>query len=189
MRRDSAPPRMVRLLLAALALAGCGPRYDPTLIVLPEGYRGPLVVIFDRPEGGAAVREDGRRLIRADSAGVALTAFPLTYGRVDDVYVSERDDGWCLYPPYHVSVAGRYPLCSDSVRVWGRGTGALLADDGTGTFSSDAEGTVAFASYYVGTVAEAESLRVRASPFDDAEIVRRRLSERSGPARRRAPPP
>ena len=175
---------MLRLLLAAVVLAGCGPRYDPTLVVLPEGHRGPLVVVYDRPEGGAALREDGRRLIRADSAGVALTSFPPTYGRVDDVYVSERADGRCLYPPHHVSVAGRYPPCSDSVQVWGMGTGGLLASDGAGTFSTGARGTVEFAVSYVGTVAERESLRTGALQLDAAEIVRRRLAGGGRPARR-----
>ena len=175
---------MVRLFLVALALAGCAPNYDPTLVVLPEGYRGPLVVVYDRPEGEPAVREDGRRLIRADSTGVALTPFPPTYGRTDDVYVSERVGGRCLYPPYHVSVAGRYPLCPDSVRVWGMGTGALLADDGAGTFSADAPGTVEFTASYVGTVAERESLRVGALQLDAGEIVRRHLARGGRPARR-----
>ena len=140
-------------------------RYDPTLVILPEGYRGPLVVIFDQPDGDPAVREGGRRRLRADSSGVVVTAFPPTFGRVDEVYVSERPEGRCLYPPAPVDVADRYPLCSDSIRVWLKGTGSL----GTGP---DA---IPFADGYVGTVADAESLRTGALPYAPAETVRRRV--------------
>ena len=148
-------------------------RYDPTTVVLPDGYRGPLVVLFDQPESvaGPARREDGRRLLRADSSGVVRTAFPPTFGWVDEMYVVERRGGRCLLPPRHVDWADRYPPCGDSVSVWVKGTGSL----GTG------DDAVALAHAFVGTTAEAESLRVGALAYEPFALARRALGLPSPP--------
>ena len=108
------------LLAVVLASTACqGDRAAPQTIVVPDGYRGYVTVLYGVPEAGAETDPDGRRVLRVDEDGVAVTAHERGPGVLDDLYVSDRHGGRCMYEPTSEGRPRPYPPC-DAGGVSGR---------------------------------------------------------------------
>lgn len=93
-----------RALTAAAALAlgavalGCGDGVTPVVYVLPPGYRGPVVIIFDDPRGRPPEYEQRpyaatARVYRIPAGGVLRTRFGPVHGSYEPSVVYEDAAG------------------------------------------------------------------------------------------------
>ncbi|CAM4428686.1 DUF6843 domain-containing protein [Corallococcus exiguus] len=67
------------LLPALLGLLACGTRAAPEVHLIPQGYRGPVVIFFNVPGARSALQEDGREY-RIGEDGTLAVSSPPNYG-------------------------------------------------------------------------------------------------------------
>lgn len=58
----------------------------PETYLIPATYRGPVVVVFNQPDGQKAEVEQGRRIYRIPPSGVLFTQFAAEQGFIDQQY-------------------------------------------------------------------------------------------------------
>lgn len=126
---------------------------DAETFLIPEGYRGKAIVIFDQPEGQAPETESGRRLYRIPKSGVLFTQFKSDPAIVDQEfdYVSSGGQRKKLavqdLPEGSNWQAPQKPG-SDSIAVFGAGATRAI---------SGASGTITFSEFSVGTAREVKA--------------------------------
>lgn len=142
--------RLRVLLNAALVgsafavMAGCTRYAEPEVHLIPEGYIGPVNIIYDQPHGASTRDERGWQVYDVGPNGIHISAFESNFGRVtghEYFYVSPDGDrrrlkysGW--------EFAHRAP--DTMFAVWAGSTGNLgLQSEGAG-----------FYKYFVGTAAD-----------------------------------
>ncbi len=72
------------LLIPLLLVAGACARdeqAEPEVFLIPSGYVGEVVVLFDVADGVAAEIQGGRRIYRIPPSGILRTQLPPAYGR------------------------------------------------------------------------------------------------------------
>jgi hypothetical protein len=144
---------IVALPFAALALVSAVNRAEPELHRLPEGFAGPVVILFNDSAGSPAEYDGKRRVYRIPPSGVLRTQFGRNAGMVRDRrYVHASADG-------SRETRVRFDLATDStVDPWVvRDLGYMLV----GTGSSASSPPPAYRAYTISRRSEAQSLESR----------------------------
>lgn len=71
--------KRVGLLLFCFSLASCVEYAEPQSYLLPDGFTGAFVVVFNQKEGTPKEYENGRRIYRIPKNGVLFTQFDIDY--------------------------------------------------------------------------------------------------------------
>lgn len=66
---------LLSLLICSFLTASCQNLGEETIYLIPEGYEGNVLVIFNQPNGRDAVYEGKKRVYKIDSTGVLRTKF------------------------------------------------------------------------------------------------------------------
>lgn len=75
---------------------------EPETFLIPDGFRGELVVFYDEPCGSAPKRVDGRRIYEIPESGVLVTAFDKNKGYLDRKFFFVSNDGTMReFPEFH----------------------------------------------------------------------------------------
>jgi|GEM_PF-2247722 len=88
--------RIGLLLLLSMTMPACGQTIEPEIYLLPAGFEGPVLIIFNQAEGAAPKYEGEARVYEIPASGVLWTQF-------------SDQSGWVPkgYPKfYHVSADG-----------------------------------------------------------------------------------
>jgi len=88
--------RMALLLVVSMTMPACGQTIEPEIHLLPAGFEGPVLIIFNQAEGAAPKYEEEARVYEIPASGVLWTQF-------------SDQSGWVPkgYPKfYHVSADG-----------------------------------------------------------------------------------
>lgn len=80
-------------ILQILLLLSCGNKADDTIILIPEGYVGPVLVIYNQDNGAEKEYEDGKRVYRIPENGVLETQFSPNYGVQNNEYYYVSSNG------------------------------------------------------------------------------------------------
>jgi hypothetical protein len=83
------------LLIAAtfiLGLMACSKGEDSFRIV-PKGYEGLVIIIFDSNKSDTQDYEDGKRLYKIPDSGILITGFSENYGSQSPFYFEEDSNG------------------------------------------------------------------------------------------------
>jgi len=67
-------------------LASCEHHCTPEVFLIPEGYKGPIYIIYNQKDGSDAEYENGKRVYRIPPTGVLLTKFADEYGIINQEY-------------------------------------------------------------------------------------------------------
>jgi hypothetical protein len=131
----------------AVCATGCSPRQaDSEVHLIPEGYVGPVYVVYDQPDGASTRDERGWRVYEVGPDGIHLSAFEPNTGRLQGwEYYYVGPDGRRRLPSYSWSFARTE--ADSTFAVW---VGAL---GGTGGDRKDGRG-LTFYEYFVGTAAD-----------------------------------
>ena len=138
-----------------LVLLAIGPHAPSTTVLVPDGYRGPVVVVFNEPCAPPLPRQDGRRIAAVPADGIVLASdveeldWPVLPR--DDEYVAVDGQGRRLYtlPDLDYPPSGSDPAPVDSSQL-----GTLWHLGPTTGVSPDAGSEVWFMyqKAYVGSV-------------------------------------
>ena len=178
-------PRLHKIIVlcAITALtAGCEPRIDNEIHLIPAGYVGAVLIVFNDPGGVPEEYENGWRVYRIGANGVLRTRFRLTYGvgkgkffymepgghreEIHSIWLAtEKGDAETIY--VYAEVIGTHAVSIPK-------DGHLVL----GTDASPKEGAINTQKYIVGRTSDADSLTRIAVRLEDSvarsyrEIVR-----------------
>jgi uncharacterized protein DUF6843 len=157
------------LLLGAACVGTCS---ESEIHLIPAGYEGPILIIFDDPAGVPERHERGKRVYAIPSNGVLRTRFG-------------PNPGWGRPDYYYVDPAGRRTpvqrggLCTDSV------PGDVVRACRIAELSILGRLTPPYTSYVVGRNATYGAAQTRLESLVLAEVFRDSASTPSGAAGRR----
>lgn len=117
--------KRVGLLLFYFSLASCVEYAEPQSYLLPNGFTGAFVIVFNQKEGTPKEYENGRRIYRIPKNGVLFTQFDIDYR----VFTPESAK------TYYVDSLGRKV---DSLELWFKNSNRnnnFLLDGYNGGFS------------------------------------------------------
>jgi len=84
-------------IILTLFLSGCtsfGKETTDTIYVIPEGYEGDLIVLYNVPGAETLQEEDGFSVVIFSADGTAITATKdMKYGTVNDLYYTVNKEG------------------------------------------------------------------------------------------------
>jgi len=67
--------RMALLLVVSMTMPACGQTIEPEIHLLPAGFEGPVLIIFNQAEGAAPKYEGEARVYEIPASGVLWTQF------------------------------------------------------------------------------------------------------------------
>ena len=67
-------------LLLLLTITGCAQEAEDTIRLMPEGYQGPVLIIFNQKYGTPKEYEGDKRLYRIPENGILITQYGPNYG-------------------------------------------------------------------------------------------------------------
>jgi hypothetical protein len=74
---------LITCLTFLLFLTSCFSQAEPEIHLIPKGYRGPVIIIFDQKNGSPEKYEDGSRVYKVPADGILKTQFiPQTKGSI-----------------------------------------------------------------------------------------------------------
>jgi hypothetical protein len=80
------------------------PKAEPETILLPQNFRGHLVVVFDEPCGQSLAYEKGRRIYRIPNNGILIINAKQTFGVIDrKFYLVDENGNKVEMPEFHWS--------------------------------------------------------------------------------------
>ena len=71
---------LILTLLSFCICVGCIENGENSIKLLPKGYTGPVLIVFNQPNGEPKEYEDGKRLYRIPKDGILKTKFEPDYG-------------------------------------------------------------------------------------------------------------
>lgn len=81
-------------LILVCHLVSCRRTAEPELFLIPNGYKGIIVVLFDQSTGSETFYNDGRRVYPITQNGILRTKFKKTiHGRVNQQYFYVDQNG------------------------------------------------------------------------------------------------
>ena len=80
-------------LVFLLTLTGCAQQGDDTIRLIPEGYMGTVLIIFNQEDGTPKEYDNGKRIYRIPENGILKTQFEPNYGSQKNQFFYENDIG------------------------------------------------------------------------------------------------
>lgn len=77
------------------------PKAEPETFLIPQNFRGQLVVKFSEPCGQSGTYENGRRVYQIPLDGVLITRLPQTLGVIDREFFLDQGGDVTLIPEFH----------------------------------------------------------------------------------------
>jgi len=79
--------KIISLILICFLLLGCD-RAEKEIFVLPQGFTGYVLIVYDQPGGQEQVYEDGKRVYNIPTNGILKTKFT-------------NNPGWMEFPEFY----------------------------------------------------------------------------------------
>jgi len=74
-------------------LISCSDRCEPETFLIPEGYHGQVMIVYNQKKGKPKKYEGSRRVYEIPENGILFTAFPNEEGIIDQEYYFITDSG------------------------------------------------------------------------------------------------
>ncbi len=74
-------------------LTGCFDNATPETYIIPDGYQGRILIVYDQAKGRDEEFIGNRRVYRIDSNGMLVTKFKSEDGIIDEEYYYQEADG------------------------------------------------------------------------------------------------
>lgn len=72
--------RLIYSLILLVSVISCGQKAEDTVRLIPEGYEGSVLIIFNQEDGEPKEYEEGKRVYKIPDNGVLKTQFEPNYG-------------------------------------------------------------------------------------------------------------
>ena len=110
------------LITSGVFVLGCW-NDDPEVYLIPQGYRGPVIVAFEQADGQPERRASDTLIYAVPRSGILKTqaSFPDGFRQISYYYVDGQGKRQRI--PYHSPVTGMPP---DSLQVFGVVSGYLV---------------------------------------------------------------
>ncbi|MBW8200532.1 DUF6843 domain-containing protein [Flagellimonas abyssi] len=70
----------ITILILLITMVGCAQKAEDTIRLIPEGYEGAVVIIYNQEDGAPKEYEENARVYRIPETGVLRTQFEPNYG-------------------------------------------------------------------------------------------------------------
>lgn len=134
---------------------------EPDIFILPENFKGGIVVIFNQKNGTAAEYHRKSRVYRIPKNGLLKTQFSF-------------DEDWKNLPQFYygsISPANRVPFMLDPKQIPENKVIACGGSSGTANRDLEGKNVVNFATYIVGNNAEIDTAYKRLEDIDVASLA------------------
>lgn len=151
--------KILLILLVIITAIGCSKK-EEVVYILPEGYTGYVVVLYNQADGVEEKYEGDKRVYEIPSSGILKTKFKADYG-------------WSEFPEFYygkIDESNRIPYVYDFEQV---PTDKVVSYGGTsGTANKDLEGTssVKFTNYHIGNKEQIKVSAERANSIDYVQL-------------------
>lgn len=150
----------VGLAMILCALFGCGNSTEDEVHLLPDGHIGPVLIIFDQPDGQPKEYEDGARIYKIPPGGVLETQFEPNYGSFSASYHYASDNSMIREIP---DLTGReVQEAEEGLYVYQVAPGTTSRIEREENVTRTGETAFHYRRYVVGPLAEADSLAKQA---------------------------
>jgi len=140
-------------LVLSVVLSSCG---EQEVVVVPDNYKGYIVVIFNQKNGEPIKYEEGKRVYEIPQDGILKTQF-------------EPDEGWREFPEfYYEKIVPENKLCSfaELKEVPADTIVGLMGALGTMQKNDYNEDRFVYALFYIGTKSEIEQAQEQVEKVD-----------------------
>lgn len=154
---------MKRILIALpifiLFTIGCKPT-EGEIIVLPSGFKGYIVIIFNQVTGSPSVYNDGKRVYKIPLNGILKSQF------------SENNNWVGLTSFYYktITAESKLPSFIEFDKIPQSTTVGFIGSSGNANKDLAGKQRVAFTFFYVGTKSEIAGYRTEANKLDIANL-------------------
>lgn len=138
--------KILSVLLIVCQLLGCD-QGEGTIIVVPKGYTGYVMIIYDQVNGAEPIYENGKRVYRVPESGILKTKF-------------SPNSGWTEFPEFYyekISATNKIPykfdpktLPADSIVAFGGAAGSINKDP-------KGKEVIKLLTYHIGNKAQIDS--------------------------------
>ena len=149
----------IAIIALILSMFSCS-RGHREIYVLPNGYTGRVVIIYDQANGAAKTYENGSRVYRIPESGVLKTQFSGNYE-------------WSEFPDFHygrIDKETQIPLQVEWENHSFDSVNATLVSTGS-VYKIDDNTRIKFGEFYVGTKKQVEEATKQARQVDILEFV------------------
>ncbi len=148
-------------ILATLAVS-CNSQKD-NVYLLPEGYIGPVVILFNQADGVGLSVEDGFNIYRIPKGGVLKVKNPPTFTASNELFFYERANGErtrieYLYPKGRGKAWEENPKTFDQIEQ--NDVTVFVMGRVAGTFNIK-NGVIHYRSFEVGNASDSEELYIQ----------------------------
>ncbi|WP_306352568.1 DUF6843 domain-containing protein [Flavobacterium sp. '19STA2R22 D10 B1'] len=147
--------KIIIILLFLACSISCSKK-ENSVYILPENYKGYIIVVYNQKNGTPTLYENDKRIYRIPPSGILKTQF-------------DADYGWSEFPEFYyekISSNNKLPLKFDFKEVPNDST--VCFGGTTGTVNKNLEGTetIKFTNYYIGNKKEIENAIKAADSID-----------------------
>ena len=134
---------------------------EPAIFVLPEGYTGYVIIIYDQENGVAQKYKDKSRLYEIPETGILKTQF-------------KNNPGWTDFPKFYYKKVTSENQLSFTMDAKNLPADTIVAFGGSsGYVSKDIEGKegIRYVQYFIGTEAQIDTAYKEAEKLDIAKLA------------------
>jgi hypothetical protein len=152
--------KLLLSLFLILSLTGCNAG-EPDIFIIPENFKGGILIIFDQKRGMPAEYHGKSRVYRIPEGGLLKTQFLI-------------DKEWKKLPRFYygsISPANSVQFFYDSKQLPKNETIAYGGSSGTANKDLAGKNMIHFAAYYIGNSTEIDTAYQRLEEIDIASLA------------------
>lgn len=111
--------KIIYNLILLITVTSCGQEAEDTIRLIPDGYKGTVLIIFNQEDGEPKEYEDGKRLYRIPENGVLKTQFKPNYGtQKHQFFYVDNNNNRTEIPFIAISSKEDFNKFKDSLKVY-----------------------------------------------------------------------
>jgi hypothetical protein len=84
---------IILFFIVNVIFSSCDKQCQPEIFLIPDGYKGPIYIIYNIKNGSKKEYENNKRIYRLPANGILLTQFKDEYGIIDQEYYYQLASG------------------------------------------------------------------------------------------------
>lgn len=134
---------------------------DDEIHLIPDGFTGTVVIIFNQPDGIPQKWERGRRVYEIPVNGILKTQFSFNKGLIDDKYYYINAIGQRKEIPF--TWPNERKISPDSIQVFSGTSGTAISDK--------TKREVPYVLYIVGRLSDSEKLNAQKNSLNVGDLL------------------
>lgn len=151
---------LITFLLPLFMVIGCNRSGEQEVVVVPKGFKGYVIIIFNQKNGHPVKYDGKRRVYEVPSNGILKTQF-------------EVNEGWRDFTEYYygmIAPENKLPSFVDVEKIPKDKTVGFIGSTGTVKKNGQSTDRVEFGEFYIGTSSDIEKAKTLVEKMDIANL-------------------